>query len=91
MTPTKEEIQEWRRKNTIKIWNKTYIRTYWPNFYRLEEEDEDKAYYHIYINGEDVETLPLCASEDEAEMRFHELLDQHWIEDDDMYRWKERY
>ena len=73
-----------------KIWDKTYIRSYWQNFFRFEEEDEDKGYYHIYINWEDVETCPLAATRQEVEMRFHDLLEENWIEDDEMYVRKER-
>lgn len=90
MLPSKEDIQKWREKNLKKIWDKTYIRAYWKNFYRFEEEDEDKGYYHIYINGEDVETLPLSAWKEEAEIRFHDLLAENGIEDDNMYIRKER-
>lgn len=73
-----------------KIGDKTYVKAYGPNFFRLEEEDEDKAYYHIYINGEDVEMAPLSATRDEVDMRFHDLLAENGIEDDSMYVRKER-
>ena len=86
-----KEIAANRAKQNIKkVWDKTYVRAYGDNFYRLEEEDEDKAYYHIYINKEEVEVCPLAASRAEVDMRFHELLAERGIEDDNMYVRKER-
>ena len=39
-----KEIATNRAKQNIKkVWDKTYVRAYGDNFYRLEEEDEDKA------------------------------------------------
>ena len=73
---------------TKKIWDLTYVKCYWPNSVRYEEEDEDKAYYNIYINNEFVESAPLCATRQEAEMRFHELLEERGIEDDSQYERK---
>lgn len=74
------------RQETKQVWSQTYVKCYWPNFFRLEEEaDGQKAYYHIYINNEDVECCPLEASREEVDMRFHELLEQNGIEDDEMY------
>lgn len=81
---------DWAKENVRKVWDKTYVRAYWPNFYRLEEDDEDRASYHIYINDEEVECCPLCATREEVDMRFHELLEENDIEDDSMYVRKER-
>ena len=75
--------------NIKKIWWKTFHRCYGPNFYRFEQEDEDKGYFHIYINNEDVETCPLAATIEEVDMRFHDLLAEHGIEDDNMFVRKE--
>ena len=92
--PINEISKERAKKNLKKIWGKTYIRTYWPHFYRFEEErDGEKGYYHIYINKEEVEWCPLQATEEEVRDRFHELLEEHgieWTSDEDMYEWKER-
>ena len=79
-----------QNENLIKKWDKTYRKCYWPNFYRYEvEADGEKGYYHIYINNEEVERCPLQATKEEVDMRFHELLEENWIEDDNMYEWKE--
>lgn len=81
-----------KNPNIKQVWNKTYYKCYGPNFYRFELEDEDKGYYHIYINDEEVEWCPLAATLDEVKDRFHDLLAEHWIEwtsDEDMYVWKE--
>lgn len=82
--------QERAKKNLRKIWGKTYVRHYWPNFYRWEQDDEDWGSYHIYINKEEVEWLPMRATEEDAIERFHYWLDQYGIESDEMYEWKER-
>lgn len=74
---------------TKKIWDKTLVKCYGDNFYRLEDEG-DTAHYHIYINNEEVESCPLTATRQEVDMRFHELLAKHGIEDDNMYIRKER-
>ena len=81
-----------KNPNIKQVWNKTYHKCYGPNFYRFELEDEDKGYYHIYINWEDVERCPLAATLDEVKQRFHDLLAENWIErtsDEDMYVRKE--
>ena len=77
--------------NTIykKVGWKTYARAYGPNFYRFERDDEDTGSYHIYINNEEVERCPMRATKQEVDMRFHELLDEYGIEDDEMYVRKE--
>lgn len=68
------------------VWNKTYHKCYGPNFFRYEEEaDWEKAYYHIYINNEEVEVCPLAATREEVDARFHDLLHEHGIKDDNMY------
>lgn len=69
---------------TKKIWGKTLVKCYWPNFYRFEWDD-DTARYHIYIENEEVEICPLQASKEEVDMRFHDLLDERGIKDDNMY------
>ena len=81
-----------KNPNIKQVWNKVLHKCYWPHFYRFELEDEDKGYYHIYINNEDVEICPLCASLDEVKDRFYTLLEENWIEwtsDEDMYVRKE--
>ena len=78
------------KENVKKIWGKTYVRAYWDNFYRWEQDDDDRWSYHIYINKEEVERCPMNATRDEVDMRFHELLAERGIEDDNMYVRKER-
>lgn len=72
-----------------KVGNKFFVRAYGPNFYRREQDDSDWWSYHIYIWGEEVERCPLRATEEEVNMRFHDILAERWIEDDSMYVWKE--
>lgn len=79
------DAKERRKKNVKKVWGKTYVRAYWPNFYRWEEIDNDKACYVIYLNDEAVEYCLLNATREEVDMRFHELLDEKWIKDHEMY------
>ncbi len=74
---------------TKTVWDKKYVKCYWPNFYRYEEIDDSHASYVIYINNEEVEWCPQNATREEVDMRFHELLAEHGIEDDDMYVRKE--
>lgn len=90
MKQTIKEVIDRQKKNIKKVWGKTYVRAYWPNFFRFEQDDEDTWSYHIYINDEEVERCPMNATRDEVEMRFHELLDERGIEDHDMYVRKER-
>lgn len=86
----KSESQKKREKKSMKkVWGKTYIRAYWPNFYRWEQDDEDTWSYHIYINNEEVERCPLNATREEVDMRFHDILAERGIEDDEMYVRKE--
>lgn len=68
-----------------KIWDKMYVRAYWPNFYRYEDIDDDHGHYVIYINNEEVEHCPLAATRQEVDMRFHDLLEENWIEDSEMF------
>ena len=59
-------------------WEK-YVRCFGDNSIRYEDIDWDneKAYRCIYINGERVETAPLCATEKEARERLlHNLNDK---------------
>lgn len=74
---------------TKKIWGITFCKCYWPNSIRYEDIDWDgeKAYRCIYINGERVDTAPLCATEEEARMRLQELCDQHGV-DEEQRVWK---
>lgn len=81
--------KQWEKENVKKVWDKTYVRCYGDNFYRFEEDDEDTWSYHIYINKEEVERCPLCATREEVDMRFHELLEENGIESDEMYVRKE--
>mgnify|MGYP007038213430 FL=1 len=81
--------KQWEKENVKKVWDKTYVRCYGDNFYRFEQDDEDTWSYHIYINNEEVEQCPLCATRDEVDMRFHELLEENGIESDEMYVRKE--
>lgn len=80
--------ETWEKRNIKKIWWKTYVKCYWPNFYRWEEDDEDTWSYHIYINKEEVERCPLRATEEEVDMRFHDILAERGIEDDNMFERK---
>ena len=66
-----------KNPNIKQVWNKVLHKCYGPNFYRFELEDEDKGYYHIYINKEDVEICPLCASLEEVKDRFYTLLEEN--------------
>ena len=77
--------KEREKKNIKKVWGKTYVRAYWPNFYRYEQDDEDTWSYHIYINNEEVEWCPIHATREEVDMRFHDILHERGIEDDTMY------
>jgi hypothetical protein len=38
--------------------------------------DDDVYYYAIYINDELYELCPLQVTEDEAEMRLHDIMDE---------------
>ena len=73
---------------TKKIWNMTFYKCYWPNSIRYEDIDWDwqKAYWCIYINGERVESAPLCATEKEARMRLLELCDQYGVDEEQRTR-----
>jgi hypothetical protein len=64
-------------------WEK-YVRCFWENSIRYEDIDWDneKAYTCIYINGERVETAPLCATEQEARERLLELCEENWVEEE---------
>lgn len=70
------------------IWGKTFVKCYWPNSIRYEDIDWDneKAYRCIYINGERVDTAPLCATEEEARMRLQKLCEEHWVEEEQRVR-----
>lgn len=76
------------KENLKEIWGKLFVRTYWPNFYRWEQIDDDHWSYVIYINHEEVERCPTHATEEEVDMRFHDLLEENGIEDDSMYERK---
>ena len=71
------------------IGGKTYVKCYWKNFYRYEQIDDDHMCYVIYINGEEAEYCPSHATRWEVDMRFHELLQENGIVDDNMYCRKE--
>lgn len=92
MTDMKPEVMATNRakENVKKVWDKTYVRAYWPNFFRYEEIDDEHWSYVIYIDNEEVERCPTNATRDEVDMRFHELLAERGIEDDEMYVRKER-
>ena len=90
MKYSSERAKQWAKENVKKVWDKTYVRAYWKNFYRWEQDDEDTWSYHIYINNEEVERCPMRATREEVDMRFHEILKERWIEDDEMYVRKER-
>ena len=66
-----------------------YVRCYWSNSIRYEDIDWDneKAYRCIYINGERVETAPLCATEKEARERLLELCEENGVEEE-QWIWK---
>ena len=83
--------EKWKEKNVKKIWNMTFHRCYWPNSIRYEDIDWDgeKMYRCIYINGERVDTAPLCATEQEARMRLLELCEKHNV-DEEQRVWKPR-
>lgn len=87
---TEEQRKQWEKENIKKVWDKTYVRAYWPNFFRYEEIDDDHWSYVIYIDNEEVERCPTNATREEVDMRFHELLAERGIEDDEMYVRKER-
>ena len=72
---------------TKKIWNSTYVECYAPNSVR-REQDDDIYYYTIYINDELYEICPLQATQQEAEMRLHDIMDELWIEGNDEPVWK---
>lgn len=65
-----------------------YVRCYWSNSIRYEDIDWDweKAYRCIYINGERVDTAPLCASEEEARDRLLDLCEENWVEEEQRIR-----
>ena len=86
----KEIAADRAKQNIKKVWDKTYVRAYWPNFFRYEEIDDEHWSYVIYIDNEEVERCPMNASRAEVDMRFHELLAERGIEDDNMYVRKER-
>ena len=85
-----EAVKAWRKKNIKKVWDKTYVRCYWPNSIRYEDIDGDgeKMYRCIYINGDWVDTAPLCATEDEARSRLLELCEENGVEEEQRV-WKE--
>lgn len=66
-----------------RIWNSTYVECYAPNSVRWENRDEELMCYHIYINDELYEICPLEATEQEATMRLHDIMDELWIEGND--------
>lgn len=70
------------------LWEQ-YVKCYWQNSIRYEDIDWDweKAYRCIYINGERVDTAPLCAREEEARMRLLELCEENWVEEE-QWIWK---
>lgn len=88
MIEMSEAMKAWRKKNFKKVWDKTYRRAYWPNSIRYEDIDGDnqKAYRCIYINGERVETAPLCATESEARSRLLDLCEENWVEEEQYVR-----
>ena len=88
MIEMSEALKAWRKKNFKKVWDKTYRRAYWPNCIRYEDIDGDnqKAYRCIYINGERVDTAPLCATEKEARMRLQELCEEYGVEEQQYVR-----
>ena len=90
MIEMNEALKAWRKKNFKKVWDKTYRRAYWPNSIRYEDIDGDnqKAYRCIYINGERVDTAPLCATEEEARIRLLDLCEENWVEEEQRV-WKE--
>jgi len=69
-------------------WEK-YVRCFGDNSIRYEDIDWDneKAYRCIYINGERVETAPLCATEKEARERLLELCEENGVEEE-QWIWK---
>lgn len=70
------------------ILGEKYVKCFWPNSVRLEDIDWDweKMYRCIYINGERVDTAPLCATRDEAEMRLQELCERYGVEKEQYIR-----
>ena len=64
-------------------WEK-YVRCFGENSIRYEDIDWDneKAYRCIYINGERVDTAPLCATEKEARDRLLELCEEYGVEEE---------
>ena len=88
MIEMSEAMKAWRRKNIKKVWEKTYCRHYWPNSIRYEDIDGDgeKMYRCIYINGERVDTAPLCATEEEARIRLLDLCEENWVEEEQYVR-----
>ena len=66
------------------IWGEKYVKCFWANSIRYEDIDWDwqKAYRCIYINGERVESAPLCATEREARMRLLELCEENGVEEE---------
>lgn len=71
-----------------KMNGKKYVKCYWPNSIRYEDIDGDneKAYWCIYINGERVDTAPLCANEEEARIRLLDLCEEYWVEEEQRVR-----
>jgi hypothetical protein len=65
-----------------------YVKCFWQNCIKYEDIDWDneKAYRCIYINGERVETAPLCATEQEARDRLLELCEENWVEEEQRIR-----
>lgn len=70
------------------IHGKKCVKCYWPNSIRYEDIDWDneKAYWCIYINGERVDTAPLCATEQEARMRLQDLCADYGVEEEQRIR-----
>ena len=67
-------------KNIIKLPNgKLKVKCYWPNSVRIEEDDDTRNYW-IYINDDLYELCPSSVTEEEAEMRLHDIMDELWIE-----------
>lgn len=66
-----------------------YVKCFWQNSIRYEDIDWDnqKAYRCIYINGERVDTAPLCATEKEARQRLLDLCEENGVAEE-QWIWK---
>lgn len=74
----------------VTIWWVKFNSVYAPNSVRVEVDDDVK-HYAIYINDELYEYCPLQATEEEANMRLDEIMDELWIDGEKGIIYKRAY